>query len=74
MCKPTVVYLKLTSVTVQLSKLSTLIENDGGQRVLQVQQQADSVRYLNELNSVCAIRSMISVSDIPRVEVAGKLR
>lgn len=29
-----------------------LLEEDKAQRTLQAQQQADSVRYLNELNSV----------------------
>lgn len=35
----------------ELSKIINLIESDNGQRALQVQQQTDSVRYLNELNA-----------------------
>ncbi|KXN90983.1 hypothetical protein AN958_03050 [Leucoagaricus sp. SymC.cos] len=40
-----------TIIAEKLSKINTLIENDNGQRALQVQQQTDSVRYLNELNA-----------------------
>lgn len=36
------------------------IQNDREQREIQGQQQADSVRYLNELNSVSSFPSSIS--------------
>lgn len=48
------------------------MEKDDEHRVLLVQQHADSVRYLNELNSVSVIHNKIRVSD-DRGEVVGKL-
>lgn len=38
-----------------LTKILDLVQEDGNKQVLLAQQQADSVRYLNELNAVSAL-------------------
>ncbi len=39
-------------IVLQLQGIQDLLREEGNQRALQGQQQTDSVRYLNELNSV----------------------
>lgn len=46
-------FVVLTPRTKHVEKILSLVQEDGNKQTILSQQQADSVRYLNELNSVC---------------------